>query len=460
VKHSSGARWALHLMILASLVIVAGWATPASAQTFPSPWPDGDVVGADYLPTRAGTPIVNVATATFTDANGNAYDEVSAQVTVEVALSPIIRVSRIGDETQGVTTGADYTYFFQITNLSNDNASPILGLSLDPAFVEAQQFCFRVYDIDGTEKVGEGSCYADYAAFIAAVNSTDLDIHEYIVFSLTVEVLEGNGGESTQIVAEVESLVVGGDTYANTGVDDSDSVTLVAGDVAVVAQFAAVDRLPSNGVEYSAQFTVTNYQVDDAVFDLTSAFFGVNDAGIAVVRIALCSDLATTITSVPVLATQSADVCVVYTVGMTDAGSQTTLTLTATDQVRSYVTGTGSTTVSVIGPALTITKRAYRDDNGSFGTLEIGDMGLVALGEYFWYEIRVENVGSAEAVTVAIEDDLDLASLDYIGQTDDGQTPSWTYTGQDTGLGQIRAQLATLSTLDGERWIRIRVQVK
>lgn len=459
MKQHAGARWVLHLMGLAALATFAGWAMPASAQSFPSPWQDGQPVGADYLSTRAGTLITNTATASFTDANSNAYDIVSDAVTLEVDLVPNIRVSRIGDDNQGVTSGQVYSYFFQITNLTNDNASPLLSLTLDPTFVEAQAFCFRVYDVDGTERVGAGACFADYADFIAAVNGTELDIHEYMVVSITVEVLDGTGGGSTQIVADVPTVTVGGDSYGNTG-DGSDQVTLISGDVSLAAEFTEVDRLPSNGTEYSARFTVTNFQSEDADFDLVSAFFGSNDAGIGVVRLALCSDLGTAITSVAILAGESADVCVVYTVAMVDAGSQTTITLTATDQVRGYVTGEAATRVTVIRPALSISKQAYRDDAGTFSPVEIADMGLVVPGEFFWYEIRVENVGSAEAVTVALEDDLDLTNLNFINLTDDGAAPAWTFVGQDTVAGQIRAQLATLSMADGERWIRIRVQVR
>jgi len=458
MRRISGSHGSTTLLAIATLVLGFGWAAPASAQ-FPADWSteNGSPEGGT-LPSEAGETISNTATIDYEDANGYEYTG-SATVDVIVELVPNIRVEYLGAADPPVTPGGEYTYYFQITNLTNDQDHATVTLGLDLDYLTVVSLCYKVMDRDGDQKQDGDppsaveECFDNIADFEAALAAIELDIHEFIVVGITVEVKEGVSGPTT-ITVDAESEYPDGE-------DGSDEVTLSIGDV-TVAPPADVDRLPSYDItEYSAQFTINNDQVGAVTYELSYEFLSTNDAGLSFVRLEVCGGAEILLVdgkyTYEVAANSSADICVIYYVGDFE-GESTVIKLTADDGTYS---ASGETTVTVIKPVLTITKKAYRDNAGAITTTEIVNLtGEVAPGEYFWYEITVENDGSAVASAVAVEDDLDLAFLTWQSTILDELTPTWATVGTNTGLGQIRGQLTAITPTDAVRTIRIRVLLK
>jgi uncharacterized repeat protein (TIGR01451 family) len=459
MKRTIRGLWALRMAALTALVLAAGWAGPLAAQ-----WPTGAPANASHLPTRAGTDIVNIATATFTDANTNVYLAVADTVTVEVAFVPEFTVALIGTTPSVVTGDATYTYYFQITNLGNDTDWPVLS---DPVAGQTHlsnfEYCYKPYEYDQTTpKSGTpeaGHCFATLAGLQADLNLNPLDIHEYLILSIRVTVADDQGGETQTITVGVES----GKEPGQGG--NSEELDLYIGEVDVEATAKTIDRLPSNTTQYSAEFTVTNQQVEgNKTYNLLAVIEGTNQAGLSIVRTALCAAPLADIEEVTIAAPGGdAKVCVIYTVAFNADALTGTIRLTATDASYAGITDYDDHVVTIVRPALQITKKAYRDSSGSMGSTEILDMETVVPGEFFWYEIKVSNQGSAEAATVSIVDNLPMAYLFYVshgGDTPPDGAPAWNFEGTATASGQIRAALATLTSTHGVRYIRIRVQVK
>src|SRR5439155_548609 len=90
-----------------------------------------------------------------------------------------------------------------------------------------------------------------------------------------------------------------------------------------------------------------------------------------------------------------------YNVDDVAAGSQDSLYLRVRSVGDPTVAHYGILALTVVKPALTLTKEAYRDD----GATPVG-AGTVIPGEYIRYRMTVTNTGSTDAVTVQVTDAL------------------------------------------------------
>jgi uncharacterized repeat protein (TIGR01451 family) len=295
------------------------------------------------------------------------------------------------------------------------------------------------------------------------MSTFDFEIGDALVVTAKFDVPSGQGGEEGTFNLEATSI------FDNAIVDDDDfgvSVALESGDgdpsngVTVTAD-GPVEVVPTNyngttRLYYDATFTVTSNMTGTDDFDL-AATFSTSDTDITIIRLALCSNKAVTITEVTLTAGGSASICVLYNVASTaEADDVASINLAATAQSDALVTNDDDFDITVILAAITLAKTAHLDDAGAIGA-EI-DAEEPLPGDYIGYQIEVSNDGGANAASIAVEDQLP-AQVEYVSQTDDGLTPSWTFTGSDTGAGLIKAQITSLDA-GATRWIRIRVQIK
>jgi uncharacterized repeat protein (TIGR01451 family) len=217
--------------------------------------------------------------------------------------------------------------------------------------------------------------------------------------------------------------------------------------VQVTPDSAAAQRLPSNGVQYTQAFTVTNNGNQPTAFALAAtAAPGTRAAVVSTNGTAGASGGTVTLG-----AGASVTVNVVYTVA-SDARADSTarLTLTATSTLDAAVTDPGDLTVRVIRAALTIAKVPFRDDR----TTAIAPGDRVVPGEYVQYKITVGSQGAAGAVTVRVTDPLP-GDLAFVSAAPDAA--GWTIS---TAGGTLAASLAGTLPVGQSRFFWLRARVK
>ena len=209
---------------------------------------------------------------------------------------------------------------------------------------------------------------------------------------------------------------------------------------------AAVSRLPSNGVQYSQPFTITNSGSAQESFTLTAAV-----QGSTAVVVSTNGQAGTAGGTVTLASGASATVTLVYTVSTVAAtGDVDRLRLTATSTTRGTVSDPGDLTITVIRAGLTIVKQLYRDDR----TTALTASSRVVPGEYVQYRITVTGAGGAEAVAVRVADPLP-SDLVYSANTPDAA--GWTI---GVTNGTLTASLAGMLANGQSRffWLRVRVR--
>jgi uncharacterized repeat protein (TIGR01451 family) len=144
---------------------------------------------------------------------------------------------------------------------------------------------------------------------------------------------------------------------------------------------------------------------------------------------------------------------VVYTVNDVAAGSAENITLTAESQGEAGIDDSDLVAVTVVRPAITMTKAAYRDDQTTL--IDDGAGDEVLPGETFQYRIDITNNGTDDAVSIEVSDPL-APSLTYVSA--DGDVPAdWTIveaTGTVTATLNVAIPPATTRTF----WIRVTVE--
>lgn len=401
----------LRRLALAGLLLAPLAASPALAQT----------------PTTEGTTITNTATATWSDANGNTYSPATASVSVVVGFSAGLDVASAATATPlSPSTANEQT--FTITNGGNGVDSVSISTTAGAGAT-----------VTGY-KVG-ATTYATLAELNAALAGTPIPSGGSITVTVVYTVAAGQSGQSIPLSLTATSL-------RDTPTSDTSTTTLspiaVAG-ISVTPDAGTVSRLPSNGTQYTAQFTLTNPGGVAGTFDLAAAT--ANGAVLSIVSVNGTAGASGTIT-VGAGATQTVDV--VYTIATgAPAGATVGLTLTATSTTDPGVTDAGSYTVTVIGAAVSMTKEAFRD---AVDTL-IDGAERVLPGEYIRYKITVTNTGASAASNVSVSDPLP-AQVTYQSTTPDAA--GWTLS---EASGTVTGALASLAPAES-RFFWIRVQVK
>jgi uncharacterized repeat protein (TIGR01451 family) len=379
--------------------------------------------------TPEGTVIRNIATVSFTDANSNAYASVADTVDVTVGFVAGIDVIAAAATVGPASPSSADTLFFQVSNIGN---------GIDSVTVSQNISVGGIITVTGY-RVG-ATTYASLAALNAALAGSGIAQGANITVKVVYNVIAGTGGLPTVYTLTATSRRSG-------GVSDNDATTITPNLVAAVAVSPDggqnLQRLPSNGTNYTFTFSVTNNATGPDGFDLLASHPG---TAITIVSVNGVAGDSTRITGLAAGASQS--IAVVYSIGNVAAGTVDTLVLKGRSVVTPATSDNGFADLSVVRPLLTIAKVAYRDDQ----TTLIG-AGTVAPGEFIRYRVTVTNSGSAAASSVHI-DDLLPAELTFASVA--GDAAGWTFANAGNDLD---ADLAATLAVGASRFIWVRASV-
>ncbi len=189
---------------------------------------------------------------------------------------------------------------------------------------------------------------------------------------------------------------------------------------------------------------MTNNGNGPDAFDLIASNPG---TAITIVSVNGVAGDSTRISGVAAGASQNIDV--IYSIGNVAAGTVDTLVLMGRSVANSSISDNGFADLTVVRPALTIAKVAYRDDQ----TTVIGGADRVLPGDTIQYRITVTNSGSAAADSVHV-DDLLPAQLTFVSAT--GDAPGWTFNNSGNDVdADLSGSLAALASR--YFWIRATV---
>jgi hypothetical protein len=379
--------------------------------------------------TPEGTVITNTATASYTDANGNTYTNATASVSVTVGFAAGVDVTSPASVSPASPSSANQQNF-TINNTGNGTDQVSVAVSTAAGLTSVS------YKYSGTT-------YATVAALNAVLAGVNTTAGSSIIVSVLYDVASGRGGQTLPITLTATSIR----TPATSDASTTNVTPPTSGSVVVTPDGANVDRLPSNGTQYSQVFPVQNTGNASDVYNLAASL----NAGAAITIVSVNGTAGSSSTA-SVASGATSNITVVYTVGNVAAGTTQTLTLTATSTNTPAQNDAGDVTVRVVKAALSMTKLAYRAD--SVTTIN-NTTDRVLPGEMMWYKITVTNGGLASASSVSITDVLP-ASVTYSTSTAD--TPiDWSIS---QVAGTVTASLTPALASAGSRWIWIRVQVK
>jgi uncharacterized repeat protein (TIGR01451 family) len=379
--------------------------------------------------TPEGTVIHNVATVTFTDANGNAYAPVSAFADVTVGFVAGIDVIAAAATVGPASPSANDTLFFQVSNIGNGTDSVTISQNISVG---------GIITVTGY-RVG-ATTYASLAALNTALAGSGIAQGANITVKVVYNVTAGTGGLSTVYTLTATSR-------RNNTVSDNDVTTVTPNLTAAVAVTPDggqnLQRLPSNGTNYTFNFTVTNNATGPDGFDLLASHPGL---GVTIVSVNGTAGDSARITGVAAAASQV--IAVVYSIGNVAAGTVDTLVLKARSLASPATSDTGFADMTVVRPLITIVKVAFRDDQ----TTPVG-AGTVVPGEFIQYRVTVTNGGSAAATTVHVGDVLP-AELTFASTTPDAA--GWTLSNVGNS---VSADLAGNLAVGASRFFWVRASV-
>ena len=370
--------------------------------------------------TPEGTVIHNVATVSFTDANSNAYATVSASVDVTVGFVAGLDVIASAATVGPASPSANDTLFFPVNNIGNGTDSVTISENISVA---------GIITVTGY-RVG-ATTYASLAALNTALAGSGIAQGANITVKVVYSVTAGTGGLSTVYTLTATSR-------RNISVSDNDATTVTPNLTAAVAVTPDggqnLQRLPSNGTNYTFTFTVTNNATGPDGFDLLASHPG---TAITIVSVNGTAGDSARILALASGASQS--IAVVYSIGNVAAGTVDTLVLKARSLASPATSDNGFADMSVVRPSLTIVKVAFRDDKAT----PVG-AGTVVPGEFIQYRITVSNAGSAAATTVQVTDALP-AELTFSATTPDAA--GWTLSNVGNNVtGDLSGNLAVGSS--------------
>lgn len=378
-------------------------------------------------PTPEGTTITNTATASWSDANSNTYASVSASASVTVGFLAAPDVTSPTTVTPpSPSTGNELA--FTITNSGN-------GVdSVTAAFTVGTGVTVTGY------KLGSVT-YPTLGELNTALAGTPITAGGTVTVTVVYTVAPGRGGQTTPVTMTATSRR----TPTTSDSSTTNVIPPVAAAVSTTPDGGTVQRLPSNGTQYSAVFTVTNNGNASDTFTLT----GSTGSGSALTIVSV-NGAAGTGSSATIAAGGNTTVTVVYTVGDVAAGTTQDLILTATSANNASISDPGNYTVTVVRAALTMAKAAFRDNQ----TTAITASDRVLPGEYIQYRITVTNAGGAAATTVAVSDVLP-AQVTYVSTSTDAA--GWTI---NESAGTVSATLSGTLAPSASRYFWVRVRIK
>ena len=380
-------------------------------------------------PTPEGTVITNTASVSFTDANGNTYSAVNASVSVTVGFVAGLNVSGAASATPASPSSAN-TLTFTIQNIGNGTDQVQVAQNISVGGV-----------ITVTSYVFNATTYGTLAALNTALSTSNILQNGTITVQVKYDVAANKGGVATNYTLTGTSV--------RTNTVNANAVTTIT-----PAQTYAVavtpdggqnlQQLPSNGTNYTFTFTVTNNGNGTDNFNLVGSNTG---SAITVVSV---NGVAGTSTSVSIAAATAMNIDVVYSVGNVAAGTTDNLKLVATSAGDNTKTDPGFADLTVIRPAITVGKAAYRNDQVTL----INPTDVVLPNENIQYKISVTNSGTTAASSVAITDNLP-AQLTFVSGT--GDLAGWTISNVGNN---VSASLTGTLAAGATRFVWIKAQVK
>lgn len=422
--------------VATALVLTASAASSAWAQ-------------ANGTPTRAGTEIKNTATASFTDANGNTYNDVTAEVTLVVAFvaGPTVDGPTAAPTPTSPSTGNRLTY--TLINMGNDFDGFQLTVTPGPGItVTGYEFNGTVYpDLASLNtELAKVENRVDYVGN-ADGNPTSLEV--VVIYDVAPN--QGN----TTITVEAGSTRDGG----SVGIEGTDIYPVATYAVVVDWVDSLQARLPSADPAtqiYEAHFTVeVPATASGGTFDLAVV------ASHPELTIVSVNGTTGSNGTVAVASGSTETVVVRYTIASNAAaGLEAVLTLTATLQVDPVINSSASTIVRVIRPAITFTKAAHLDDGSGNAPAAAQISSEVEPGAVIWYRLTVTNANAdaAPAVDVKVEDVLPDA-LEFLAVV--AEVGNWTFsTDQSGAVTTVTATLNGQLAVGGSASFLIKVRVR
>jgi uncharacterized repeat protein (TIGR01451 family) len=378
-------------------------------------------------PTPEGTVITNTATASWSDANSNTYTAVTASASVTVGFLAGPDVTSPATVTPASpSTGNELG--FTVTNTGN-------GVdSVTAAFTVGTGVTVTGYKVGATT-------YTTLAELNEALAGTAIPAGSTVTVTVIYTVAPGRGGLTTPVTMTATSRRTPSSSDAST----TNVIPPVAAGVSVTPDGTTIQRLPSNGTQYTQVYTVTNNGNASDTFTLTGSL----GAGSALTIVSV-NGVAGTGSSTTLAAGANTTISVVYTVGDVAAGSSQHLILTATSANNASISDPGHYVIQVVRAALTMTKVAYRDNQ----TTAITGGDRVLPGEYVQYRISVTNSGGASASNVSVSDELP-SEVTYVSTSSDAA--GWTI---NESAGTVSATLAGTLASSATRFFWVRVRIK
>jgi len=402
VRQTNPASWAAKAFALVALTFASGWG--------------GALQGQVVTPTQEGTEIVNFATATFEDVNGNDYDATSDTSTVTVGFDAGITVAAPVD--QLVPAGStDNEAVFTICMTGNaSEANEDWFVVSEP--VVGSELTVTGYLLNGTVNPDTNEPYtlAELNAKLEADRQTAYDLgNDENCITVTV-IYDASGANGTFVDNEIELTATSGRDPATSDDDFMLVSSELTGTISVTPDTPELDAYqdvyrgsdPDNN--NLLVYTLTNDQggTDDftVVASLSAELLA---AGYSISSI-VCLDadgggletvvIGDTTTCSGLAAGESYTIEVLLNVPLNaPEGATAEVVLTATSQTVPATTDTGDYLVTVIMPVLSMTKVAYSDNNQTA-------IGAPVPGDYIWYLITVTNSGSATASNIVVSDVL------------------------------------------------------
>ena len=380
-------------------------------------------------PTPEGTVITNTATVSFTDANGNTYSAVNASVSVTVGFVAGVDVAGAASATPA-SPSSNNTLTFTIQNIGNGTDHVQVAEAISVGSV-----------ITVTSYVFNATSYATLAALNTALSAAAITQGTTFTVQVKYDVAANKGGVAT-------NYTLTGTSVRDNTVTDNQVTTITPAQTYAVAVTPDggqnLQKLPSNGTNYTFTFTVTNNGNGSDNFNLVASNTG---SAITVVSV---NGVAGTSTSVTIAAATAMNIDVVYSVGNVAAGTTDNLKLHATSAGDNTKNDDGTADLTVIRPAITVGKAAYRDDQITL----LGPTDKVLPNEAIQYKVSVTNSGTTAAASVAIADNLP-AELTFLSST--GDLAGWTI--GNVG-NNVSASLTGTLASGATRYIWIRARVK
>lgn len=329
--------------------------------------------------TPEGTVITNTATATYTDANSNAYTPVSGSVNVTVGFTAGVAVTANTPSPTPASPSTADTLDFTVANAGNGTDSVLITQNISVGSV-----------ITVTGYRYNGTTYANLGTLNAALAGASIAQAGTITIKVVYDVASNKGGVNTVYTLTAASRR----TPATTNNAASSITPSQAYAVAVTPHGGQnVQKLP--GSAYSFNFTVQNNGNGSDNFDLIAT-----SPGSAVITVVSVNGVAGDSTRITLASGASQAVAVVYNVANVAGGSTDTLDLLGRSVAQPATTDQGYMDLTVIKPNLTLTKAAYLDDGVTLVS------GPVIPGQVIRYRVTVTNNGTFAATVVQVTDAL------------------------------------------------------